>query len=355
MTFWLIRAGKRGEFEQQFLDNNIISFGWNELPDLSNVKTKDELKKIYQDIYSTDVKARMANQVGQIWSFSNRIEVGDLIALPLKSQRLIALGEATGNYQFVQDDKAKRHQRTVKWIKTIPRSHFDQDILYSLGAYLTIGKVKAEDAENRVRKMLGKNESDSTNIQEEDAENRVRKMLGKNESDSTNIQEEDADVSTDYEQIMLDQITKHIKINFKGHKLTDLVNEILVAKGFVTKVSPPGPDGGVDILAGSGPLGLESPRICVQVKSSESPSDVRIVREIEGVVNRYKADYGLLVAWGGITSKAEQEIKTSYFSTRLWREDEIVKETMKHYEKFSDELKIEMPLKRTWILVENIE
>ena len=332
MTFWLVRAGKMGEFEQQFLDNNIISFGWNELPDLSNVKTKDELKKIYQDIYPTAVKGRMANQAGQIWSFSNRIQIGDLIALPLKSQRLIALGETTGNYQFVQDDKTKRHQRTVKWIKTIPRSHFDQDILYSLGAYLTIGKVNAEDAENR-----------------------VRKMLGKNESDSTNTQEEYADVSTDYEQIMVDQITKHIKINFKGHKLANLVNEILVAKGFVTKVSPPGPDGGVDILAGSGPLGFESPRICVQVKSSESPANVNIVRELDGVVKRYQADYGLLVAWGGVNNKAEQEIKTSYFSTRLWQEDEIVKETMKHYEKFSDELKTEMPLKRTWILVENIE
>jgi len=129
----------------------------------------------------------------------------------------------------------------------------------------------------------------------------------------------------------------------------------LIAKGYTTKLSPPGPDEGVDILVGAGPLGFDSPRICVQVKSSQTPVDVRIVRELDGVVKNFKADHGLLVAWGGINNKAEQEMSRSFFSIRLWDQDKIVEEVMKNYDKFDDTIKAELPLKKIWTLVEEAE
>lgn len=39
-----------------------------------------------------------------------------------------------------------------------------------------------------------------------------------------------------------------------------LVEAVLEAEGDVTELSPPGADGGVDILAGSGPLGFSRSR-----------------------------------------------------------------------------------------------
>jgi restriction system protein len=53
-----------------------------------------------------------------------------------------------------------------------------------------------------------------------------------------------------------------------------------------------GKDGGVDILAGSGPLCFIDPRICTQVKSSSSPLDVRILSELQGVMQRVNAKQG---------------------------------------------------------------
>ncbi len=145
------------------------------------------------------------------------------------------------------------------------------------------------------------------------------------------------------------------EINFSGHELANLINEILLAKGFITKVSSSGPDGGVDILAGSGSLGFDSSKICVQVKSSHNTGDVRIVRELDGVVKHFKADYGLLVAWGGLNNKALREINTSFFSTKLWDQGKIVNEIMENYDKFSDDMKIKLPLKQIWSLVEDID
>jgi len=334
MTFWLVRGGRYGEYEQIHQDKEITGFGWNELPNLSNIKDRDELKQIYLEVYPTDIKRRMTQQVGQIWSFLKKIQVGDLIGLPLKLKRSIVIGEITGDYEY-EKGSTQPHRRKINWLKTISRSEFDQDILYSLGAFLTVGRVKAENAEQRVREML---------------EDKPKKHT---DSRLDHLLESTKKFAMDYDQVITDEITKHLKLNFRGHKLAKLINEILEAKGFVTKVSSPGPDGGVDILAGSGPLGFESPRICVQVKSSETPSNVNIVRELDGVVKHFKADYGLLVAWGGLNTNAEREIKTSFFSTKVWEQDMIVDETIKYYEKFSDELKAEIPLKRIWILVED--
>jgi restriction system protein len=73
------------------------------------------------------------------------------------------------------------------------------------------------------------------------------------------------------------------------------VEEILKAQGYTTQLSPPGADGGLDILAASGPLGFEQPRVCVQVKSTTMQVDVKILRELQGVMRKVQAELGLLV------------------------------------------------------------
>lgn len=89
-----------------------------------------------------------------------------------------------------------------------------------------------------------------------------------------------------------------------------------------------------------------------QVKSSFSPLDVRILRELQGVMQRVNAKQGLLVAWGGFTKDAIQEARNVFFSIRLWDQGDLLNEVLTHYEQFDDELKAELPLKRIWTLVE---
>ncbi|NWJ56972.1 restriction endonuclease [Marine Group I thaumarchaeote] len=330
MTFWLVRAGKHGEQEDGVLENNVVAISWNDLPDLSNITTKEEIEKLYLEARGPHKKMHVAQVVGQIWSFLKRINTGDLVALPLKRKSGIAIGEIVDDYEFKEIQSNIKHIRKVKWIKTFPRSSFDQDILFSLGAFLTVGRVRRDKAEERVRSML-KGEITSKILNEE-------------------IETETSEL--DLEQYSKDQITKFLEQKFAGHDLSRLINEILKAQGYSTKLSPAGPDGGVDVLAGFGSLGFGNPKICVQVKSSQTPIDVRIVRELEGVMKSFKADYGLLVAWGGINSKADQEMARSFFSIRLWDQDKIVEEIIKNYDKFDDSIKAELPLKKIWTLVD---
>lgn len=327
MTFWVVRAGKYGQHEEIAHKNNIVTIGWD-LPDLSKIQTREQLEEMYAERYGPNKKRHVANVVGQIWTFLKKIEKGDLVALPLKRKSEVMIGEVTGDYKFKKIEPDIRHVRSVKWLDTFPRSSFDQDILFSFGAYLTVGTVRREDAEDRVRQML------------------------KGKPVQSDL---DFELGSDLEQYSKDQITKLIERKFVGHDLVRLIDEILRAKGYSTKISTPGPDGGVDILGGAGPIGFESHNICVQVKSSKTPIDVRVVREFDSVVAKFQAEHGLLVAWGGINRAAEKESSEMFFSMRVWDQNRVVEEVMRNYERFSDSMKVELPLKKIWILVEEGE
>ena len=92
--------------------------------------------------------------------------------------------------------------------------------------------------------------------------------------DVESVDDEEGHLSS-LQEYALGQIREHVERNFHGHALSDLVAAVLEAEGYKVSVSSPGPDGGVDILAGKGPMGFDSPRICVQVKSGRQVSGVR--------------------------------------------------------------------------------
>ncbi len=104
------------------------------------------------------------------------------------------------------------------------------------------------------------------------------------------------DYATDIEDIANQQIVSLIKSEFAGHALADLFAEILRIEGYTTKVSPPGPDGGVDILAAGGTLGLGEDRICVQVKSGDGAANHDVVLRLIGSVSNTQAQTGLVPA-----------------------------------------------------------
>lgn len=152
------------------------------------------------------------------------------------------------------------------------------------------------------------------------------------------------------EQHSASMIRERIAQRFKGHELSRLVAALLEVQGYKVRVSPPGIDGGVDILAGSGPLGFDAPRLVVQVKSQDTKVDVRVLRELSGVMTRFQADHGLLVGWGGFNQAVRAEAATDYFRVRLWEADDIVHGIEEHYARLPEDIRSEIPLKQVWTL-----
>jgi restriction system protein len=333
MTLWLVRAGRYGEREDFALENNLAVIGWDDLPDLSGLKTRDELTDILAEKYPDEKKKTRMNWESQIWPFVNGMEKGDLVAMPLKHRAIIVFGTVSGDYEYrPKNPSGFRHTRPVEWYKEIPRNQIDQDLLYSFGSAMTVCTISRNDAENRIRALLsGKPVAPPVFSEPE--------MGGGNEG------------QLDLEQFARDQISKSITRNFKGHKLAHLTGAILQAQGYKVKISPEGPDGGVDIIAGKGPLGFESPRLIVQVKSGSSPVSVNVFRELSGVMDTFGAESGLIVSWGGFRGVVEKEATRQYFKIRLWDSDNLVQMIQENYDKLPEDIQTELPLKRIWILL----
>ncbi|MEH7361244.1 restriction endonuclease [Priestia megaterium] len=343
-AIWLVRAGRYGDQEQTALDNDIVTIGWNELGDISNYKNKEEFFTFFEKVYPNEKPKAIMNKANQVWRFKNEIESGDLVVLPLKQEPSIAVGEVMSDYEFNENMGSDIiHTRRVKWItKDMPRTSLNQDLLYSLGAFMTVCRIQRNDAETRIPAA-------------------VQSYLGKVSSPSpqapTTIEEslDDKSVVADLETLGKDQIRSFINQQFAGHRLQDLVSAIFEVEGYATVVSPPGKGGGVDILAGKGLLGLEEPRICVQVKATSTPSGIDVVNSLLGVVASYGASYGLIVSMGGFTQDARKKAKEQFFKVRLWDSNDLINATLRNYHKLNDDIQASLPLKQVWVVVDEGE
>jgi restriction system protein len=339
MAVWLVRAGRSGEYENKFLKDNKIYLTWDGLNvDLSTIPDRQKLLQYLLEFYENEKKNTVRNWVGQIFPFAQKIQKSDWIVCPSKFKATIHIGEVIGDYVFnAKAEDPYYHSREVKWFaRDIPRTNFDQDLLYSFGAFMTVCQIKRNNAEERLKEMKKNNW-----------------MPLKKGTIPKHIQDEvqdDENTMADLEQIAGDQIAKLLIQKFKGHGMAVIIESILKAKGYTTFRSPEGPDKGIDILAALAPMGFGKPRLCVQVKTQDNPVERNILDQLIGAMANFGADQGLLVSWGGFKNSIEKERASQFFKVRLWSQKEIIEEFLENYDKLSDEIKTEIPLKKIWTL-----
>lgn len=335
----MVRAGRHGEYEDRFLSDGRIYLTWGDaLPADGRVAgSRAEIVQALRERWANATEGKIRNHAGQIWAFLQTMRVDDLVVVPSKKTPELHFGVVGSDLQF--DPAAEpdyRYFRTVQWIQDVPRSSMDKDILYSLGAIMTICEISRNDAEARIRRML---------------KIAAPRPLAANASSAATPTAEGTDTAIDYELLARDEIATLIMRRFKGHGLERLVDAILRAQGYVTHHSPAGSDRGIDILAGSGPLGFGSPKICVQVKSEQTPVDRPTFSQLLGAMQSAGADQGLLVAWGGFKPTVEREVPNHFFRVRLWDQKKLLDQLFQHYDQLDEEIRAELPLKRIWTLV----
>jgi len=339
MTIWLVRAGGEGEYEERFLREKRIYLTWDGLgEDLSRIANRQDLTSLLNRVYQDTKPKTIVNWSSQIWPFAHEMKIDDLVVIPRKSQRTIQIGRIVGDYQFSSDGPDPFfHWREVEWIgDSIPRDHFGQDLLHSFGAFMTICRIQRNQAEQRILAMRANGWKPET------------LAAAVRDSIQTGNGLPEGEPPSDLEEAGMDQISRLVMARFRGHNLTRLVEGILKAQGYVTYRSPEGADGGADILAGAGPLGFGSPRLCVEVKSEATPIDRSTVDKLLGAMTKFGAQEGLFVSWSGFKSNVQKELAQSFFRVRLWSQSELLEALFANYERLDAELRAEIPLKRIW-------
>jgi restriction system protein len=193
----------------------------------------------------------------------------------------------------------------------VARDIFKQDMRHSFGAFMTICEIKRNAALRRVLAVVENGTDPGALVGQQG-------VVTVQPSSDDDVGEAE-DYATDIEDLANQQIISLIKSEFAGHGLANLVAEILQVEGYTTKVSPPGADGGVDILAAGGKLALGEDRICVQVKSGDGAANHDVILRLIGAVSNSQARTGLLVSIGGVNTIAQKELDNNFFRIRLWQ------------------------------------
>lgn len=347
MPLWGVRSGKYGEREALALDRGLAVVGWEDLPDLADLAGREQLRELLQATYPDEKPKTLSNWESQLWPFARVMQPGEPIVMPLKLRSGFALGRIRGPYEFIAVGAERLHTRPVEWVREVPRSTFAQDLQHSFGAFLTVFQVYRNEAEVRVSAVLvGKPDPAISGPPLTPSKVPAAPVNGVAASD-------EAEAPVDVEQFAEDAIRFKVATVFKGHRLSALVGALLETEGYRVVVSPPGADGGVDILAGKGSLGFDPPRLVVQVKSQDAAVDVSVLRELQGVMHQFNADQGLLVAWGGVTKALAREAQRLFFQIRIWDSGDLIRLLQAGYEHMPEEVKVDLPLKRIWALADD--
>jgi len=155
------------------------------------------------------------------------------------------------------------------------------------------------------------------------------------------------------EQLKEDTIGRaHELIKDKILELDDAELELLVAAvlramGYKARVTPKGPDRGVDVIASPDGLGLEEPRIKAEVKHRpKTPMGSQQVRGFLGGLRQ--GDRPLYVSTGGFSKDAGYEADRSNIPITLLGLDDLASLVVAHYENFDADGKVLIPLTRLY-------
>lgn len=121
---------------------------------------------------------------------------------------------------------------------------------------------------------------------------------------------------------------------------------VLRSMGYKTSMTRKGSDGGRDIIASPDGLGLESPRIVIEVKHRKGAMGAPALRSFIGGLR--STDSGLYVSTGGFTKEAMYEADRAVMPVKLLDLDQFVRLLVDNYDSADMETRTILPLVRIY-------
>lgn len=224
MTVWTIMGGSNGEHKDAFLEEGFVAIGYGLHQSIADFADRDALR------------LRAGNQTGadQMWRFYTEVRDGDTVTLPRQRPRgLVAVGKISGPYVYQPERVASGvpHTRSVQWqVTNVPRSHFDQDLLNSLGSLQTLSQPQAPNAEARIQQIANIYlELETAPISGPEA---ARNATLATAMDASAVDAEPAEEEKDLDQEIKDRIVARFRQQYAGTQLEYLVAGILKSSGY---------------------------------------------------------------------------------------------------------------------------
>ena len=114
---WLIGAGQRAEYWDEFQEKGIIAIGWDELGNLLAYDDKKAIKKELKELY--DKKKPIMDSLA-CYQFAREMQPGDHVVIKKGTRLLLGHGVIKSDYEFDESRPKFRHIRRVHWEKKGP-------------------------------------------------------------------------------------------------------------------------------------------------------------------------------------------------------------------------------------------
>ncbi|WIO73864.1 restriction endonuclease [Porticoccaceae bacterium LTM1] len=323
---WMVRAGRGGIISEDFA-KGYVAIGWSQLGDLTQYKTDESLRSRYIEIYGNDKPSKTANAVAMILKFRDQISSGDIVVSYNPETREYMVGRDLGQYSYQPEViEGYANLRKVEWLGSVGRDALSTKARNSLGSVLTLFAVSEEVAQEMLVVLEGRSVKQESKQDQPELE------------ETTQLKD---DTVAQSHELIKDKVAA-----LNPDEMEELVAAILRAMGYKAKVSPKGPDRGVDVIASPDGLGLTQPRIKAEVKHRSGSMGASAIRGFIGALR--EGDSGLFVSTGGFSREARYEADRSTFPLTLVDLDDIADLIVSHYENFDLDGRVLVPLVRIY-------
>lgn len=312
---WHFRPSREGVFGRLLVEDGLICAEFGVRDDLSEHYEPGQILDVVTEANRNEKPSRIRSMSSQLHALVNDMQPGDLVLCSMPGGAEVGIGLVGPG---LASDPDGRPARRVSWLcDPVLRGAILPDLLTVTGVHVPITEVTRPGIVHRVRGLI-RDGADPGSVGQGGA----------------------APVSLDG-LLALEtlRIRDRIGAVFTGHAMADLVGELLRLDGLTVSVGRPGPDGGVDLVAGGGALGIASPRIVGQVKSGLQVAGDETLQALLGNLHGAGADTALLVSWSGVTRQARARAAAMGFRVLLWDADEVVRRVLAGYERLPDRLR----------------
>jgi len=143
-------------------------------------------------------------------------------------------------------------------------------------------------------------------------------------------------------------------ISKNPYEFQDLVAALLDGMGYhISDIAPRGPDGGIDVIAYTDPLGTKQRRSILQVKHRPTNSvSSDEIQKLSGTLKR-NSDVGIFVTSGQFSKPAVKEARNSREHIELIDFDRFISLWIEYYNELNDNQKNMLPLQPIYFLGSN--
>lgn len=330
---WMVRGGRDCEYIETFLAHGIVALSGVNLGPLTPGMSKPELVQRFAETHPSEKESTLLNWAGQYLRFLAEIKPGDEVMTFDRDRRVYYIGLVESEYQWLGSTVPEvPHARKVAWRYQVPRDTLAVGTRNTLGAIQALFKV-SPDAQKDLK--AHQQAIDSLDKSAKPAEPAPTKPEGQAEQDLQAEMLEKAD------SFIEDAISR-----LDWSQLQELVAGILRAMGYRTNVSSAGSDRGVDIFASPDGLGLQEPRIYVEVKHRSGSMGSQDLRAFIG--GRKSNDRCLYVSTGGFTKDARYEAERAAVPLTLITLPVLRRLLVEQYERLDPETAALVPLRRVY-------